>query len=103
MPELPDILLYLHALRPRVVGHTVMHARLLLPFLLRSIEPPLPAVEGRRILDLHRLGKGIVFELEGELFLVLHRMIAGRLRWKAAGAVIPSKVGLLERQPIEHH
>src|SRR5262245_33867392 len=93
MPELPDILLYLHALRPRVVGHRVLRARLASPFLLRSIDPPLAAVEGRAIVDLHRLGKRIVFEAERELFLVFHLMIAGRFRWKPAGAKIPGKLG----------
>lgn len=95
MPELPDILLYLHALRPRVVGRRVEAVRLASPFLLRSIDPPLAAVEGRTILDLHRLGKRVVFEAEGELFLVFHLMIAGRFRWKARGTRIPGKVGLL--------
>ena len=95
MPELPDILLYLHALRPRVVGQRVERVRLANPFLLRSIEPPLQSVEDRRVQDLHRLGKRIVFELEGDLFLVLHLMIAGRLRWKPRGAAVPGKVGLL--------
>ena len=82
MPELPDILLYLHALTPRVVGHRVERVRLASPFLLRSISPPLSELEGKTVVALHRLGKRIVFELEGELFLVLHLMIAGRLRWK---------------------
>ena len=95
MPELPDILLYLHALAPRVVGHRVQRVRLTTPFLLRSIDPPLSAVEGKTISALHRLGKRIVFEFEGELFLVLHLMIAGRLRWKATGAKVPGNVGLL--------
>jgi formamidopyrimidine-DNA glycosylase len=95
VPELPDILLYLHALTPRIVGRRVERARLASPFLLRSIDPPLSAVEGKTVVALHRLGKRIVFELEGELFLVLHLMIAGRLRWKEAGAKIPGKVGLL--------
>ena len=95
MPELPDILLYLHALRPRVVGETVTGVRLASPFLLRSIDPPLASVEGRRIVDLHRLGKRIAFEAEGELFLVFHLMIAGRFRWKDPGARMPGKVGLL--------
>ena len=94
MPELPDILLYLHALTPRVVGHRVERVRLASPFLLRSIDPPLSEVEGRTIVALRRLGKRIVFELEDELFLVLHLMIAGRLRWRDAGARIPGKVGL---------
>ena len=95
MPELPDILLYLHALAPRVVGRRVERVRLASPFLLRSVDPPLSSIEGQTIVGLHRLGKRIVFELEGELFLVLHLMIAGRLRWKEAGARIPGKVGLL--------
>jgi formamidopyrimidine-DNA glycosylase len=95
MPELPDILLYLHALRPRVVGQRVMRTRLASPFLLRSIDPPLTAVEGRVIVDLHRVGKRIVFEAERELFLVFHLMIAGRFRWKPAGTKIPGKLGQL--------
>jgi formamidopyrimidine-DNA glycosylase len=95
MPELPDILLYLHALRPRVVGHRVQRARLASPFLLRSIDPPLSAVEGRAVVDLHRLGKRVVFEADGELFLVFHLMIAGRFRWRPPGTRIPGKVGLL--------
>jgi len=81
VPELPDILLYLHALRPRIVGHRVDAVRLASPFLLRSVRSPLSAIEGRRVVDLHRLGKRIVFEAEGELFLVFHLMIAGRFRW----------------------
>jgi len=84
VPELPDILLYLHALRPRLVGHRVDAVRLASPFLLRSVRPPLSALEGRRVIDLHRLGKRIVFEAEGELFLVFHLMIAGRFRWHDA-------------------
>jgi formamidopyrimidine-DNA glycosylase len=95
VPELPDILLYLHALGPRVVGHQIDRIRLASPFLLRSIDPPLASAEGKTVLGLSRLGKRIVFELEGELFLVLHLMIAGRLRWKGRGAAIPGKVGLL--------
>jgi formamidopyrimidine-DNA glycosylase len=95
MPELPDILLYLHALQPRIVGHRVERARLASPFLLRSIDPPLSAVEGRSIVGLERLGKRVVVETEGELFLVIHLMIAGRFRWKEKGAKIPGKIGLL--------
>jgi formamidopyrimidine-DNA glycosylase len=95
MPELPDIALYLHALGPRVVGRRVEAVRLASPFLLRSIDPPLDAVRGRTIVGLLRLGKRIVFELEGELFLVFHLMIAGRFRWKPPRAPIPGKVGLL--------
>jgi formamidopyrimidine-DNA glycosylase len=95
VPELPDILLYLHALRPRVVGRQVQGVRLASPFLLRSIDPPLEAIEGRTIVDLHRLGKRVVFEADGEMFLVFHLMIAGRFRWKPPAARIPGKVGLL--------
>src|SRR5687767_10860241 len=95
MPELPDILLYLHALRPRIVGKRIERVRLASPFLLRSVEPPLNTVEGRRIVDLHRIGKRIVVEAEGEIFLVFHLMIAGRFRWGPKGAAVPGKVGLM--------
>ena len=95
MPELPDILLYLHALRARIVGHDVRRVRLASPFLLRSINPPLAAIEGRRVVDLHRLGKRIAVEADGELFLVFHLMITGRFRWKEPAARIPGKIGLL--------
>ena len=95
MPELPDILLYLHALRPRIVGRRVEAVRLASPFLLRSIDPPLSAVDGRTIVGLQRLGKRVVLEAEADLFLVFHLMIAGRFRWKERGARIPGKVGLL--------
>jgi len=95
MPELPDIQLYLHALGPRVIGHRLERVRLAAPFLLRSVEPPLSAVEGRTVVGVERLGKRIVLALDGDLFLVVHLMIAGRLRWKTAGAPVPGKVGLL--------
>jgi formamidopyrimidine-DNA glycosylase len=95
MPELPDVLLYLHALQPRIVGRRVEGVRLASPFLLRSTDPPLAAIQGRTIVELHRLGKRVVFEAEGELFLVFHLMIAGRFRWKAKGTRLPGKVGLL--------
>src|SRR4029434_5452848 len=67
VPELPDILLYLHALRPRVIGRQVQRVRLVSPFLRLSVEPPLTAIDGRRVVDLQRLGKRVVFEAEGEL------------------------------------
>ena len=94
MPELPDIELYLHALRPRIVGKRVERIRLASPFLLRSIDPPVDALVGREIRGLRRLGKRIVWELEGELFAIFHLMIAGRFRWKDRGAAVPAKVGL---------
>ncbi len=82
MPELPDILAYLRALGPRVLGRRLEAVRLGSPFLLRSIAPPLRHAEGRTVEGLARIGKRIVLELEGELFLVLHLMVAGRLHWK---------------------
>jgi formamidopyrimidine-DNA glycosylase len=95
MPELPDILLYLHALRPRVVGQRLERVRLVSPFLLRSIDPPLDAMLGRAIVDLHRIGKRVVFEAEDAHFLVFHLMVAGRFRWRPPGDRIPGKIGLL--------
>jgi len=94
MPELPDVELYLHALRPRIVGHRLDRIRLASPFLLRTVEPPLVAAEGRRVVDVRRVGKRIVWGLDDDLFVVIHLMIAGRFRWKPAGAAIPGRVGL---------
>jgi formamidopyrimidine-DNA glycosylase len=94
MPELPDIEAYLAALRPRVLGARLDRVRLASPFILRSVDPPLAAVAGRTVTGLRRLGKRIVIKLEGELFLVLHLMIAGRLHWRAAGARTPGRTGL---------
>ena len=91
MPELPEISLYLSALEPRVVGEILERVRLRSPSLLRTVDPPLSACEGRRVTELRRVGKRIVFVLEGELFLVLHLMIAGRLRWRPRGAAVPKK------------
>jgi formamidopyrimidine-DNA glycosylase len=94
MPELPDITLYLERLAPLVVGETLAGVRLGNPFLLRSVEPPLAAAAGQRVTGLRRIGKRIVFALTGDLFLVLHLMVAGRLRWRPAGAAIPRRNGL---------
>ena len=94
LPELPDIVLYLEALAPRVLNQPLERVRIGNPFLVRSIAPPISAAEGRRIVGLHRMGKRIVFVLDGDFFLVLHLMIAGRLRWRDRGAAIPGKVGL---------
>ena len=94
MPELPDIELYLTALAPRVLHQPLERMRLGNPFLVRTIEPPVSAVEGRKVIGLRRLGKRIVFALEADLFVVVHLMIAGRLRWRERGAAIPGKVGL---------
>ena len=94
MPELPDISLYLHALSARVIGHPLQRVRLASPFLLRSVAPPLSAIEGRFVAGLERLGKRIVFGFDEEYYLVLHLMISGRLRWKPAGSKIPGRLGL---------
>ena len=94
MPELPDIEAYLAALRPRVAGATLDGMRLATPFLLRSVDPPLRETHGRAVTGVSRLGKRLVIALEGDLFLLLHLMIAGRLRWHARLATIPGKVGL---------
>ena len=93
MPELPDIELYLHALRPRLVGRTVRAIRVASPFLLRTAAPPLEAFVGHTIDGLSRLGKRLVFHV-GDGALVLHLMVAGRLRWVAEGGAIPRKIGL---------
>jgi formamidopyrimidine-DNA glycosylase len=94
MPELPDIALYLHALRPRVVGAPLERLRIASPFLLRTADPPVADLSGRTIQDVRRLGKRIVLAFEAEYFVVLHLMIAGRLHWKPAGTPIPRRAGL---------
>ncbi len=94
MPELPDILAYLAALEPRVSGRRLERVRLKSPFLLRSVEPPLSEAENRTVRGLRRLGKRIVFELHGDLFLVIHLMISGRLHWKPRGARMGGKINL---------
>ena len=94
MPELPDIALYLDALAPRVLQQPLERLRIANPFLVRTPEPPISVAEGRTVVALRRVGKRIVFGLDGDLFLVLHLMIAGRLRWRDRGAAIPGKVGL---------
>ena len=94
MPELPDVELYLQALRLRVQHQRLERVRLGNPFVVRTIDPPPAALEGRQVIGLRRLGKRIVFELDEDLFLILHLMIAGRLRWRERGAAIPNKVGL---------
>lgn len=97
MPELPDIELYLHALRPRVVGRTVERVRVLSPFVVRSFDPPVETIEKRRINAVDRVGKRFVFDVSkgDELFVVVHLMIAGRWRWAGeSGAKLPGKVAL---------
>jgi formamidopyrimidine-DNA glycosylase len=94
MPELPDLAVYLEALEPRILDRRLEAARLFSPFVLRSVEPPLAAAAGRRVTGLCRLGKRLVVELEGGFFLVLHLMIAGRLRWAKRGAKPPGRIAL---------
>src|SRR5438477_11093091 len=94
MPELPDIVVYLEALGPRVLGRPLEALRIPSPFLLRTVDPPVADVTGRVVRALGRLGKRIVFRLDDDYFVVLHLMIAGRLRWKPRGAAIPRRYGL---------
>jgi formamidopyrimidine-DNA glycosylase len=94
MPELPDITLYLGALGPRIVGQPVERIVIRSPFVLRSVEPPTIAAEGKRVTGLRRLGKRVVLALEDDLFVVIHLMIAGRFRWKEPGAKAGGKLVL---------
>jgi formamidopyrimidine-DNA glycosylase len=94
VPELPDVELYLHALRPRIVGQPLERVRIGSPFLLRTVDPPVQAVEGLEIVALSRLGKRVVWHLDDEVFIVIHLMIAGRFRWRERGAILPARVGL---------
>lgn len=94
MPELPDITVYLEALERRVFGQRLVRVRLASPWLLRTVEPPISAAGGKRVIGLRRLGKRVVFALEEEIFLVVHLMIAGRFRWLARGAKASGKITL---------
>lgn len=94
MPELPDITVYVEALKRRLEGEPLLDVRLKSPFLLRSVAPPLDRLKGRRVVDVRRLGKRIVFDFEDDLHLVLHLMIAGRLKWREAGKKPVTKIDL---------
>jgi formamidopyrimidine-DNA glycosylase len=94
MPELPDVTVYVERLEALTVGRPLMGVRSKSPFLLRTVDPPLSAAHGCAVLGVERLGKRIVFGLEGDLFLVLHLMVAGRLRWRKPKAGIPGRMGL---------
>jgi formamidopyrimidine-DNA glycosylase len=94
MPELPDVTVYTEALARKVVGQPLQQIRLLNPFLLRSVTPPISRVNGAEVIDVKRMGKRIVFEFETNLFIVIHLMIAGRFRWLETGAKIPGKIAL---------
>lgn len=91
MPELPDIAAYITALETRIVGEPIEHVRLASPFLLRTVEPPLAMVEQRKVRELRRIGKRIAIGVEGDLWLVLHLMIAGRLHWRGPGAKLAGR------------
>ncbi len=93
MPELPDIVVYIEALQRRILGETVTGVRVVSPAVMRTYDPPYDAPVGRAVTDLHRVGKRIVLELEG-IYVVIHLMVAGRLRWETPGKAIPRKVGL---------
>ena len=94
MPELPDIAVYLECLGRRILNHPLERIRIANPFVLRTVDPPISDAAGRRVCGLRRIGKRIVFDLEDDLFLVIHLMIAGRLRWRNARAKPPGRIGL---------
>ena len=94
MPELPDVVVYVEALERRVLGEPLEQVRLNSPFLLRTFEPPLTDAHGRKVVEVRRIGKRIALGLEGDLWLVVHLMIAGRLHWKKPGAKPPGRMGL---------
>ncbi len=94
MPELPDIVVYLEALSARVRGRALSGVRVSSPSVLRTFDPPYDAPAGSTVEDLHRVGKRIVFEFDPEMYMVIHLMVAGRLRWEPPRKPIPKKVGL---------
>ncbi len=94
MPELPDITVYVEALSRRIVGETLEHVRIHAPFLLRTFDPPIDAVPGKKVREIRRVGKRIALGLDDDLWIVLHLMIAGRLAWKTRGAKIGGKMAL---------
>jgi len=94
MPELPDVVVYLERLEALVGGRHLLRIRLASPWVLRTVEPAITSIEGKRLIGLRRIGKRLVLELEGDLFVIIHLMVAGRLRMRPAGAPIPAKRGL---------
>lgn len=94
MPELPDITVYVEALHSHIVGHTIERVRIASPFLVRSVDPPVSALAGRRVCGVSNIGKRIVIAGDDELFAVIHLMIAGRLRWRDRHATLPKRNGL---------
>ena len=94
MPELPDILVYLEHLATRILGKPIVAVEIANPFVLRSVTPPIASVVGQKVVDLRRMGKRVVLGVEGDLFIVIHLMIAGRLRWRPPGKRLPGKLAL---------
>jgi formamidopyrimidine-DNA glycosylase len=94
MPELPDITAYIEAIEARIIGQPIEYVRLASPFLLRTVDPPIADVEGRAVRELRRIGKRIAIGVEGDLWLVLHLMIAGRLHWRQRGAKLAGRQSL---------
>src|SRR5256885_1592457 len=94
MPELPDIMVYIERLEASLIGQTLGRVRLMNPFVLRSVTPPIASAEGRKVVGVRRIGKRIVIALEPDLFIVLHLMIAGRLRSLEKGAKLPGRITL---------
>src|SRR3989442_395624 len=94
MPELPDVLLYIESLKPRIMNQRLERVRIVSPFVVRSVKPPISALNNGTVRGLRRLGKQIILEFENDLFLVIHLMIAGRFQWKETGAKVPGKLGL---------
>src|SRR5437773_7834234 len=94
MPELPDIVVYIEHLEASLIGQRLARVRLMSPFVLRSVAPPIASAEGKKVVRVRRMGKRIVIAFEGELFLVLHLMIAGRLRWLEKDAKLPGRITL---------
>src|SRR5262245_5460434 len=101
MPELPDITVYIEALEARTVGQVVQNVKIVNPFVLRSVQPPISRLVGARVTEIRRMGKRIVIGLEGDLWLVIHLMIAGRLRWRAPGGSVVRPAPLV-RLEFEH-
>jgi formamidopyrimidine-DNA glycosylase len=94
MPELPDVVVYIERLSAFIGGQRLERVRLASPFVLRSVDPPIAEAQGNKVLGFRRIGKRIAVQLDGDLFLVIHLMIAGRLHWKETGAKIPGRLGL---------
>src|SRR3954462_13152594 len=95
MPELPDVVAYVEAIQRKVQGAELKAVRVKSPFVVRSFDPPISAAAGHRVTGVRRLGKRIILELDGDLFVVIHLMIAGRFLWKSAGAPLTNRIALV--------